>query len=177
NTFNHNGTLPQPPETSVIVCEPGTGPGFDSVPPCIPTGINDSDTSLLPALIQIKGALAAQNGDTYGPTGAHIVWDGYFDAAPYACTNPLGSDPASVAEFNSILDANGKPQYTGKHEPLCRYNAYKFSGGVRKAKFTAACIESSNTFSADGRTYMNFKGTDPTVAPDTDVAHAACTPD
>jgi parallel beta-helix repeat protein len=183
NQFRNNGTSPQPPEPSVIVCAPGTGPGFDSVPPCVPTGVNDSDTSLLPALIQIKGALAAQNGDPYGPTGAHIVWDGYTDLAPYPCTNPLGSDPASVAEFNSILDANGKPQYTGRHEPLCRYNAYKFtSGGVRKAKFTPACVEASNTFGPvpggppDGRVFMNFKGTDPTVAPDTDVSHVACPP-
>jgi hypothetical protein len=163
NTFTSNGTLPQPPEASVIVCADGTGPGFDDVPPCVPIGVNDSDTSLLPALIQIKGALAAQNGDPYGPTGAHIVWDGYFDSGPYACTNPLGSDPASVAEFASILDENGKPQYTGAHNPSCRYNAFKFTGGVRKAKFTTACIESDNSFSADSRTYMNFAGTDPTV--------------
>jgi len=175
NTFTTNGTSPQPPEPSVIVCQPGTGPGFDSVPPCIPTGVNDSDTSLLPALIQIKGVLAAQSGDPYGPTGAHIVWDGYYDHAPYPCTNPLGSDPASIAEFNSILDANGKPQYTGKHDPLCRYNAYKFSNPTtRKPKYTTLCVESDNTFSADGRTYMNFLGTDPTVAPDTNAAHTAC---
>ena len=123
NTFTTNGTLPQPPEEGVIICADGTGPGFDDVPPCIPTGIDDADESLLPALIQIKGVLAAQNGDPYGPTGAHIVWDGLFDAAAYACANPLGSDPASVAEFASILDENGKPQYTGAHDPSCRYNA------------------------------------------------------
>ena len=176
NTFTTNGTSPQPPEPSVIVCADGTGPGFDDVPPCVPTGVNDSDTSLLPALIQIKGALAAQSGDPYGPTGAHIVWDGYFDHAPYACVNPLGSDPAGIAEFQSILDENGKPQYTGAHDPSCRYNAYKFVSGVRKAKFTTTCVESDNTFSADSRTYMNFEGTDPTVAPDTNVAHVACPP-
>src|SRR5439155_7744561 len=156
NTFTTNGTSPQPPEDGVIVCAPGTGPHFDSVPPCVPTGINDSDTSLLPALIQIKGALAAQNGDPYGPTGAHIVWDGYTDhgmdqyykphrpedPAPPAvdCTagivldpNAKSTDPnvhpdaAVEPEFAAILDQNGKPQYTGAHDPACRYNAYKFT--------------------------------------------------
>src|SRR5262249_1558994 len=174
NTFSHNGTSPQPPEDGVIVCQPGTGPHFDSVPPCVPTGVNESDTSLLPALIQIKGALAAQNGDPYGPTGAHIVWDGYFDHGPYPCVNPLGSDAAGVARFQSILDENGKRQYRGAEDPSCRYNAYKFASGVRKAKFTTACVESDNTYSPDSRTFMNFDGTDPTVAPDTNVSHVHC---
>ncbi len=136
NTFTTNGTLPQPPELGVITCQEGTGPGFDSIPPCIPTGINDAHASLLPALIQIKGVLALQNGDTYGPTGAHITWDGGYEAEPNDCPANLvlDDDPDPDPEFEAILDDNGKPQYTGAHDPLCRYNAYKFTaGGERKA--------------------------------------------
>ena len=168
NTFTTNGTLPQPPEEGVILCAEGTGPGFDDVPPCVPTGIDDADESLLPALIQIKGVLAAQNGDTYGPTGAHIVWDGMYEAAPYAC--PL------APEFAAILDDNGKPQYTGAHDPLCRYNAYKFAaGGARKQPQYSSCIDpGTNTFSADSRTFMNFMNADPLTVPSTDVTQHDC---
>ena len=31
------------------------------------------------------------------------------------------------ARARGIVDANGKPQYTGAHQPACRYNAYKFA--------------------------------------------------
>ncbi len=176
NTFTTNGTSPQPPEAGVIVCAPGTGPGFDDVPPCVPTDINDSHDSLLPALIQIKGALSAQNGDPYGPTGAHIVWDGMYDADPYACANPLGSAPEDVAEFQAILDENGKPQYTGSHDPSCRYNAYKFTAGVREHPKYWNCIDpGTNSFSGDSRTYLNFENTDPTDPPLTDISAHDCT--
>ncbi len=172
NVFTANGTLPQPPGEGVIVCEPGTGPGFTDVPPCIPTGINDSDPSLLPALIQIKGVLAA---DGHGPTGAHIVWDGLYDAQDYGC--------ALAPEFASLVDANGKPQYTGAHDPACRYNGYKFTNpadpATRRHPQYWSCIADAgdpgaNTFSAESRKFMNFDGTDPTVPPQVDVDAHDC---
>ena len=179
NVFTTNGTSPQPPEEGVIVCEPGTGPGFvPPVPPdpewtpCVATGINDAHDSLLPALIQIKGALAA---DGYGPTGAHIVWDGMYDPAAYAC--PL--DPA----FVPILDENGKPQYSGAQDPACRYNAYKFANPANPSSrkhpqywncFADAGDPGGNTFSVDGRKFMNFENADPTDPPLVDIAAHDC---
>lgn len=171
NIFTTNGTAPQPPKEGVIVCAPGTGPGFNSVPPCVPTDINDSDPSLLPALIQIKGNLA---GDGYGPTGAHIVWDGAVDN-PYDCE--LSTD--------APLDANGKPQYDGSDHPTCRYNKYKFNspfGAADRKKpqyFGGGCItdtgdDNANTFSQDSRKFMNFVDTDPTNPPKVDINDHDC---
>ncbi len=172
NVFTTNGTLPQPPEAEVIVCAPGTGPGFDDIPPCVPTGINDAHDSLLPALIQIKGVLAA---DGYGPTGAHIVWDGMYDEAAYACD--------LTPELAAVVDENGKPQYTGAHQPTCRYNKYKFTDpqnpATRRHPAYWMCITDSgdphgNVFSADGRKFLNFENTDPTDAPITDINTHDC---
>jgi parallel beta-helix repeat protein len=172
NTFTTNGTLPQPPDTGVIVCAPGTGPGFDDVPPCIPTGINDSDTSLLPALIAIKGTLAL---DGYGPTGAHIAWDGMYDAEPYDCD--------LAPELQSRVDANGKPQYTGADQPACRYDKYKFADpsnpATRRHPQYWICIADTgdpdgNTFSLDSRKFLNFENTDPTDPPITDIDTHDC---
>lgn len=169
NIFTTNGTAPQPPKDSALVCQAGTGPGLDDVPPCIPTGVDDSDPSLLPALIQIKGTLAA---DGFGPTGAHIVWDGAADA-PYDCE--LSTD--------APLDANGKPQYDGGDHPSCRYNKYKFKAGTSDRKtpqyFPGGCITDSddpgpNTFSPESRKFMNFVDTDLTNPPKVDINDHDC---
>jgi parallel beta-helix repeat protein len=170
NQFRTNGTSPQPPEEGVIVCAPGTG--GDTGLPCVPTGVNDGHDSLLPALIQIKGTLAA---DGYGPTGAHVLWDGMYDRAAYDC--PL------APEFAALVDAHGKPQYTGSSNPSCRYDAYKFSDpadpDTRKHPEFWMCIADSddpngNTFSVDARKFMNFENTDPTDPPVTDINEHDC---
>jgi parallel beta-helix repeat protein len=170
NTFRTNGTSPQPPEEGVIICAEGTG-GTTGVP-CVPVGINDAHDSLLPALVQVKGLLAA---DGYGPTGAHIVWDGMYDAEPYACE--------LAPEFAAIVDANGKPQYTGQHQPTCRYNEYKFANpndpGTRRHPDYWMCITDAgdangNTFTVDSRKFINFENTDPTDPPSTDIGAHDC---
>ena len=172
NVFTTNGTLPQPPGAGIIVCAPGTGPGFDDVPPCVPTDIDDADPSLLPALIQIKGVLAL---DGYGPTGAHIAWDGMHDEAAYDCD--------LTPELAAIVDENGKPQYTGVHQPACRYNAYKFTDpaipATRRHPAYWMCITdqgdpNGNTFSIDSRKFINFENADPTDPPVTDVKAHDC---
>jgi parallel beta-helix repeat protein len=172
NVFTTNGTLPQPPDAGIIVCAAGTGPGFDDIPPCIPTGINDSDTSLLPALIAIKGAIAL---DGYGPTGAHIAWDGMYDHAAYDCD--------LAPEFLPRVDANGKPQYTGADQPACRYDKYKFADpanpATRRHPQYWMCIGDTgdpdgNTFSVDSRKFLNFENTDPTDPPITDIDTHDC---
>ncbi|HYC55052.1 MAG TPA: parallel beta-helix domain-containing protein [Candidatus Binatia bacterium] len=170
NVFTTNGTLPQPPEEGVILCAPGTG--GDTGLPCIPTGVNDGHDSLLTALIQIKGALAA---DGYGPTGAHIVWDGMYDESANACD--------LTPELAALVDERGKPQYTGAHSPACRYNQYKFDDpaqpSTRRHPEYWMCIADTadpggNTFSADGRKFMNFENTDPTDPPIVDVNTHDC---
>jgi len=170
NVFTTNGTAPQPPSTSAIICAPGTG-GTTGLP-CVPTGVNDSDPSLLPALIQLKGLQAT---DGYGPTGAHIVWDGMYDQAAYPCD--------LAPEFAGIVDANGKPQYNGTHQPACRYNTYKFTDpanpATRRHPAYWMCIADSgdpqgNTFSVDSRKFLNFKNTDPTDPPVTDINAHDC---
>ncbi|HXC50765.1 MAG TPA: parallel beta-helix domain-containing protein [Candidatus Limnocylindrales bacterium] len=170
NVFQTNGTSPQPPEEGVILCAAGTG-GNTGIP-CIPTGINDAHDSLLPALIQIKGTLAA---DGYGPTGAHIVWDGMYDHSAYACE--------LAPEFLDEVDAHGKPQYTGSDNPTCRYNKYKFANPAdpasRKHPEYWMCIADAgdpqgNTFSSDSRKFMNFENTDPTDPPVVDINEHDC---
>ena len=170
NDFRTNGTSPQPPEEGAIICAPGTG-GSTGIP-CVPQGFDDGHDSLLPALIQIKGTLAA---DGFGPTGAHIVWDGMYDAE----ANPCDLAP----EFLSIVDANGKPQYTGQHNPTCRYNKYKFTDpndpGTRRHPQYWSCIADQgdaggNLFSADSRKYLNFENTDPTDPPLVDIDAHDC---
>lgn len=170
NTFRTNGTSPQPPEEGAIICADGTG--GDTGVPCVPTGINDSHDSLLPALVQIKGTLAA---DGYGPTGAHIVWDGMYDHAAYDCD--------LAPEFAGILDAHGKPQYTGQHHPACRYDGYKFADpsnpATRKHPEYWMCIADAgdpqgNTFTADSRKFLNFENTDPADPPSTDIDEHDC---
>jgi parallel beta-helix repeat protein len=170
NIFTTNGTSPQPPEEGVIVCAPGTG-GSTGVP-CVPTGINDGHDSLLPALVMIKGTLAA---DGYGPTGAHVVWDGMLDRDPYACD--------LAPEFQTIVDERGKPQYTGNSHPTCRYDKYKFADpsnpATRKHPDYWMCVvdqgqEHGNTFSPDARKFLNFENTDPTDPPEVDIAAHDC---
>jgi parallel beta-helix repeat protein len=170
NTFRTNGTSPQPPEEGAIICAEGTG-GTTGVP-CVPVGINDSHDSLLPALVQVKGVLAA---DGYGPTGAHVVWDGMYDEAAYPC--------ALAPAFAGIIDDNGKPQYTGQHHPDCRYNAYKFTNpadpATRRHPQYWSCITddsdpNGNTFTADSRKFLNFENTDPTDPPAVDIDAHDC---
>jgi parallel beta-helix repeat protein len=170
NTFTTNGTSPQPPEEGVIVCADGTG-GATGVP-CLPTGINDGHDSLLPALVQIKGTLAL---DGYGPTGAHVVWDGMFDKAAYDCA----LDPALAGR----VDEDGKPDYTGQDHPTCRYNAYKFTDpddpATRRHPEYWLCVAdqgdaNGNTFSVDSRRFLNFENTDPTDPPLVDLAAHDC---
>lgn len=180
NTFHTNGTLPEPPDPGVIVCAEGTGPGFDDVPPCIPTDIDDSHPSLLPALIVVKGALA---DDLQGPVGAHIVWDGMLDLDANGCA----LDPS----FDGGFDDNGKPIYDGGDNPSCRYNDYKFTdpanAATRRHPQYWSCITdeddpSPNTFSSVGiagapatnRKFLNFENTDPTSPPLTDIDAHDC---
>lgn len=163
NTFSNNGYSPQPPKEDAIICADGTGPGFDDVPPCVPTGINDSASSLLPALVQIK---SLQAGDAYAGQGAHIVWDGDLDVLDSSCE--------LAPEFEALRDDKGKPQYTGADFPSCRYNAYKFDAdGNRINPDWFHCFE-NNSFSQQNRPYMNFNGTDPTEAPLVDMAAHDC---
>jgi uncharacterized repeat protein (TIGR03806 family) len=170
NIFTTNGTLPQPPEAGAIICLPGTG--GDTGVPCVPTGIDDGHDSLLPALIQIKGTLSL---DGYGPTGAHVVWDGMLDLTSNGC--------ALAPELAGIVDANGKPQYDGSHNPSCRYNDYKFTNpadpATRRHPAYWNCITdqeapSGNVFSPDSRRYLNFENTDPTDPPLTDIGAHDC---
>ncbi|HYB99593.1 MAG TPA: parallel beta-helix domain-containing protein [Candidatus Limnocylindrales bacterium] len=170
NVFTTNGTNPQPPEEGVIICQPGTG--GDTGVPCVPTGVNDGHDSLLNALIQIKGTLAA---DGYGPTGAHVVWDGMYDEEAYACD--------LAPEFASLVDERGKPQYTGAHVPSCRFNKYKFDdpsqASTRRHPEYWMCVTDSgdpggNTFSPDSRKFMNFENTDPTDPPIVDINTHDC---
>ncbi|MGJ8668037.1 MAG: parallel beta-helix domain-containing protein [Oceanococcus sp.] len=163
NTFDNNGYLPMLPSPEALQCADGTGPGLDDIPPCLVTGVDDSHASLLPALVQIK---SAQAGDAFVGQGAHILWDGDIDQ--------LDSDCELAEEFQSTVDERGKPQYDGTHSPDCRYNAYKFdSEGAIKRPDWFHCI-SNNSFSPQNRPYMNFNGTDPTVAPSTDVSVHSC---
>jgi uncharacterized repeat protein (TIGR03806 family) len=172
NTFITNGLLPQPPKDEAITCVEGTGPGFDVFPPCIPNGIDDTHTSLLPTLIVVKSLLAL---DGHGPTGAHIVWDGMYDAEANECE--------LAAEFQAKVDHNGKPDYNGSDFPECRYNQYKFEDpadpSTRKHPLYWHCIPDSdqpdgNTFSIDGRPYLNFKNTDVFDRPLTDIGAHDC---
>jgi parallel beta-helix repeat protein len=171
NTFTTNGTLPAPPEDGAIICLDGTG--GDTGLPCVPVGVDDSHDSLLPALIQIKSALAL---DGYPPgTAAHIVWDGILDLTADACD--------LTPEFAAIVDARGKPQYTGQHHPTCRYNKYKFTDpadpATRRHPEYWSCITdqgdpNGNTFSPGTRPFLNFKNTDPTDPPLTDIDAHDC---
>ena len=170
NVFTTNGTLPQPPQPEAIICQPGTG--GDTGVPCIPAGVDDGHPSLLPALIQLKGTLAL---DGFGPTGAHVVWDGMLDLTSNGC--------ALAPELAGIVDANGKPQYTGQHSPTCRYNDYKFTDpgdpATRRHPAYWSCITDQgdpggNTFSPDSRKYLNFENTDPLDPPLTDVDAHDC---
>ena len=172
NTFTTNGTLPEPPRESAFQCAPGTGPSFTDLPPCIPTGINDDDTSLLPLLIQIK---ALQATDLRGPLGAHIIWDGMYDAEPFDCD--------LAPEFASKIDHNGKPDFDGSDFPECLYDKYKFTDpedpSTRKHPLYWNCITDSgqtdgNTFSLDVRKYLNFVDTDPFNPPLVDMSVHDC---
>jgi len=172
NTFITNGYLPPLPDPEVITCVEGTGPGFATIPPCIPTGIDDSDTSLLPLLIQIK---TLQAGDLYLLTGAHIIWDGMYDAEANECD--------LAPEFQRKLDHNGKPDYDLSDSPECRYNKYKFTDPddpeTRRHPLYWMCIPDSdqpngNSFSINNRKYLNFVDTDPLNAPLTDMSAHDC---
>ena len=172
NNFISNGLLPQPPREEAIICADGTGPGFDTFPPCIPTSIDDTHTSLLPTLVVIK---AAQALDGYGLTGAHIVWDGMYDAEPNGC--------ALAPEFAAKVDHNGKPDYDGSDFPECLYNDYKFAdpsdASTRRHPLYWNCFTDSgdpngNTFSVDARPYLNFQDTDPFNPPLTDIDAHDC---
>jgi uncharacterized repeat protein (TIGR03806 family) len=172
NTFITNGYLPPLPDPEAITCVEGTGPGFDTIPPCIPTGIDDKHTSLLPLLIQIK---TLQAGDLYPLTGAHIIWDGMYDAKANDC--------ALAPEFQGKLDQNGKPDYDLGDSPACRYNKYKFTDPkdpkTRRHPLYWQCIPDAgqpdgNSFSANSRKYMNFVDTEPTNPPLIDMSVHDC---
>lgn len=172
NTFITNGTAPQPPKAGAFTCAPGTGPEFDSLPPCIPTDFDDTHTSLLPTLIVLK---AAQAPDGYGPTGAHIVWDGMYDKEAWDCD--------LAPEFQDKVDHNGKPDFNGSDFPDCLYNKYKFTDpadpSTRRHPLYWHCITAEgapngNTFSPDGRPYLNFQDTDPFNPPLTDISVHDC---
>lgn len=186
NTFTTNGTQPEPPGESAFVCAEGTGPSLEpdltTVPPtpgCVITDVDDSDPSLLPALVQIK---SAQAGDAYVGQGAHIIWDGMFDAQAYDCE--------LAAEFQAKVDQtvqedglpSGKPDYDSSDFPDCRYNDYKFKDldtNERRHPLYWQCYpdtgdEGGNTFSVDSRKFLNFKNTDPTSPPSIDIDEHDC---
>lgn len=167
NVFNNNGYLPQPPSQDAIICAPGTGEGSFPPVPCVPTGVDDSHPSLLPALVQIK---SAQANDGFAGQGAHIIWDGDVDTRNDACQ--------LAPEFLDLVDDKGKPEYTGAHSPECRFNAYKFvSGGADDGELITPdwfhCF-ANNTFSPQNRTYMNFVDLDPATAPLVDPSVHDC---
>lgn len=186
NTFTANGLVPMPPTEDAIICAEGTD--LDSVPllgdllpqaikdilpfSCIPEGINDTSTSLLPTLIMIK---ALQAADGYGATGAHIVWDGLYDKEANDCE--------LAPEFAAKVDHNGKPDYNGSDFPDCRYNKYKFTDpadpSTRRHPLYWQCYPDSdrpdgNTFSPEGRPFLNFQDTDPFNPPLTDISAHNC---
>lgn len=185
NSFISNGLLPQPPTEDAFICseeipDPSAIPGLaDLLPadlleslPCVPTGVDDSHTSLLPTLIMIK---ALQAADGYGATGAHIVWDGMYDAEANDCD--------LAPEFEAKLDHNGKPDFDGSDFPACLYNKYKFTDPTDPATrrhplywhcYTATGAANGNSFSLDGRPYLNFKNTDPFDPPETDISAHDC---
>ncbi len=135
NEFINNGYLPQEPEIDVL--------GFDKNGD--PT-INDGHSSLLPALIMIKSMTNPdpEHGNLPVPQGAHIVWDGMFEKAPFSANkdepldiknNPICGFPdfdSHVLSNRADLgqgytrDAFGKPDYINRPELKCRFNAYKF---------------------------------------------------
>lgn len=172
NVFTTNGANPEPPREGAFICAEGTGPGQDDIPPCVITGVNDKDTSLLPALIQIK---AAQAPDGRGPLGAHIVWDGMYDEEPFDCD--------LAPEFESKKDHNGKPDFNGSDFPACLYDDYKFTDpedpSTRRHPLYWNCIttegqDMGNTFSPDVRPYLNFVDTEPTNPPLVDISVHDC---
>lgn len=193
NTFTTNGTLPEPPAASAFQCAAGTGPALTveagTTVPCVPTGVNDSDPSLLPALVQIKSTMA---GDPYAGQGAHIIWDGFFDDTAYDCeldqTGDGGKDFTNIVDTSVSEDGrpSGKPDYGSSDFPKCRYNAYKFfedsdnnGASTRRHPLYWQCYPDAgdvggNTFSVDSRKFMNFKGTDPAVAPSVDIDEHDC---
>lgn len=185
NVFTSNGLLPMPPTEDAFLCSEDI-PSLGDVPvlgdllpaalldtlPCVPTGIDDTHTSLLPTLILIK---ALQAADGYGPTGAHIVWDGLYDAEANDCE--------LAPEFQSKVDHNGKPDYNGSDFPECLYNKYKFADptdpSTRRHPLYWHCYADSdkpdgNTFSRDARPYLNFLDTDPFNPPLTDISAHDC---
>ena len=186
NVFTTNGTLPMPPQDSAFVCAPGTGPSMEpdlnTTPPtpgCVITGVDDSDPSLLPALVQIK---SAQAGDAYAGQGAHIIWDGMYDAVPNDCV--LAPEFQDKVETRIAEDGRplGKPDYDSSDFPECRYNDYKFvdlDTAERRHPLYWQCYpdqgdEGGNTFSPDSRTFMNFRDTDPASPPSVDIDEHDC---
>lgn len=136
NAFINNGQQPQPPSQDALICDETIQ---DLTGECVPTGVNQKHASLLPALVQIKNARGGFPG-----VGAHIVWDGFQD------DGFSKDDDGNVCEldpkFESLKDANGKPQYTGEHFPECRNNTYKFE---EVTATSSASLAEQNEFTAD----------------------------
>ena len=104
NVFTTNGTSPQPPRPGVIICARRNR--------------RRRRSAVRPDRHQRRARLAAAGagpdqgralGRRLRPTGAHIVWDGMYDAAPYDCD--------LAPEFAGIVDANGKPRSTPAAPP------------------------------------------------------------
>lgn len=186
NTFTTNGLLPEPPRDSAFICAEGTAPSmepdFSTVPPtpgCIITGVDDSDPSMLPALVQIK---SLQAGDAFVGQGAHIVWDGMYDKTSNDCE--LAPEYEAKVDNSMAQDGKplGKPDYDSSDFPDCRYNDYKFSdveNNVRRHPLFWSCFpdeddEKGNSFSADSRKFLNFKDTDPSNPPSVDINEHDC---
>lgn len=194
NTFTTNGTLPEPPREGVFTCSDDESGGVDpesvlkgledylagitddpSAVPCI----DQSHTSLLPALVQIK---TLQAGDLYIGMGAHIVWDGMYDKASNGCD--LAPEFETKVDNSIAQDGKplGKPDYDSSDFPTCRYNDYKFSdvsAGTRRHPLFWYCFPDTgdagaNTFSPDSRKYLNFVDTEPTNPPKVDINAHDC---
>ena len=131
------------PRRGVIVCARRHRPGLrlGCRRACRPASTTRT-TSLLPGADPDQGcARCAERRHVRPDRRAHRL--GRHVRPRHACTNPLGSDPASIAEFAAILDANGKPQYTGSTIRRCRYNAYKFASrrrAARRSSRTRRCV-------------------------------------
>lgn len=136
NTFKNNGNdLPNPDFAAIIETEGG------------------QVSSAFPMLVGLKNAAGA---DSYGYSGAHIVWDGYEDALS-DCPPPVDfkGEPVPVDEEGKPIQGNQYPN------PDCVYNAYKFDdqGNRIVPAWWFSCINPNNGFDADSRSFANFHGT------------------
>lgn len=159
NVFRRNGQLPAQPEQEAIQCADGTSHG--GVPPCVPVGVDDGHDSLLPALVQIKGASAT---DGYANLGADIVWDGLMDNGINTKSGHHGSGGGNcelsdqgLDESSYEIDFKGKPKYNTSHAPSCRSNFYKYAEVANGETVREEQQQVAYTESAEGSVEKQYK--------------------